>query len=1064
MIDLQGTPLWRAFARRANDGQREMVRVLTTRAADRLDRVVETLPTYTLHNRVHALNVVERMGDLLGARVDDVTAVEGALLILSAYHHDIGMVFTPEERAAIREERWFPQFLDRHPDAFLAVEAASGDLPIEIAEWYCRWRHADRVTVYLDGLPPESLGWGVVSLKDWLAVVCRSHNQDHTVLRDDVVYKTDLLVGGDRSDLRMCAVLLRLADILDFDNSRSPDGVYEHLGLGRRQTSRETHSDVEWRKHLASEGFTFPKDPKERQAPYLLGYSAAPQRPAVEHDLREFLDVIEGELGRSAGVLGSCSPRWRDLVLPDRIDRSNIHSQGYKYGPYRFDLDRHQVLELFMGENLYESPYSFVRELLQNAIDASRHRRFYERSRGDDRFEPAPIRVSEWRDEDHRHWVRFDDFGMGMSEEIVREFFLKVGESYYSSSSFRAEVLRSQSKESREFVPISRFGIGVLSCFVVGDQVEVSTLRAGPGDAGQPAIRLSLPGLESFYTLQVEGEMSAEPMPAPDGKEPGYRALPGTSVAVRIDARKEAGQLNLREVIEKYVFAPPVSVEFEHEHLGGDPSVLVDRPWLAPRTVPLEPEEQSMIEATVGRELPDPVTLRILPLDLTKASPHPEVAGQLVAVFPSGGEALRRALQPGAALRAIELEDVKTVGLSRYGYDWENREITLEYDRVVRGPWGPEEALRTIKAALESVRDTAERAELTRALEHVRRRLTEAEEGHHDRPSLSMTDRLRAVKVPDAVGPLSPRPIILSHNGVRVPDLSWTVPGVACETPDGTTGFLFGCVQLSDRLRPDVSISRDTLRGVAWNIHSAVTLALLRALDQAGEDLAAWSLNDLLQLPPSAEELGVMLDDPLFLREDGWLSIPIIDVGTGRRSILQMRQAVASGKRIVLPEIQTMELLGSTTYAAGSSYFLLLCAQGLLQTNLQLAWVRDGHSANWSCVVHSADPPALPEGLRLFPPLFFVPYEGSRLLREGFRALNLHHPFSQWLVQAAPSLRRTYPELLSALREALSQSFLDSADETATHVNAILDRLRQLEPAGPLPRIAYLKAVDLGWD
>lgn len=135
MIELERTVLWQAFAAAADDGQREMVRRLTERAADRLDRVVETFPTYTLHNRVHALNVVERMGDLLGPRVEEVTALEGAMLLLSAYHHDIGMVVTSEERVAIREERWFPHFLDRHPDAFLAVERADGEVPPDIAEW-----------------------------------------------------------------------------------------------------------------------------------------------------------------------------------------------------------------------------------------------------------------------------------------------------------------------------------------------------------------------------------------------------------------------------------------------------------------------------------------------------------------------------------------------------------------------------------------------------------------------------------------------------------------------------------------------------------------------------------------------------------------------------------------------------------------------------------------------------------------------------------------------------------------------------------------------------------------
>jgi hypothetical protein len=36
-----------------------------------------------------------------------------------------------------------------------------------------------------------------------------------------------------KADLLFCAILLRLADILDFDNSRTPDEVYTYLELAR---------------------------------------------------------------------------------------------------------------------------------------------------------------------------------------------------------------------------------------------------------------------------------------------------------------------------------------------------------------------------------------------------------------------------------------------------------------------------------------------------------------------------------------------------------------------------------------------------------------------------------------------------------------------------------------------------------------------------------------------------------------------------------------------------------------------------------------------------------------
>src|ERR1051326_8477963 len=179
-----------------------------------------------------------------------------------------------------------------------------------------------------------------------------------------------------QADLRFCAILLRLGDILDFDGSRSPQMVYKFLRLERRRNRKETTSDSEWRKHLASDGFRFPPN---RSHNFQLTIAAGPDDPAVEYDLRQFLAAIEEELSDCAVLVESCSTRWRDFSLPGSIDRRGIKSNGYIYGEYRFTLEQHHILDLLLGENLYENPYVFVRELLQNSIDASRHREFLEK-------------------------------------------------------------------------------------------------------------------------------------------------------------------------------------------------------------------------------------------------------------------------------------------------------------------------------------------------------------------------------------------------------------------------------------------------------------------------------------------------------------------------------------------------------------------------------------------------------------------------------------------------------------------------------------------------------------
>ncbi|HWW76955.1 MAG TPA: hypothetical protein VNZ44_16260, partial [Pyrinomonadaceae bacterium] len=430
MTELENTKLWKAFEARANVDQNKMVRDLAKRAADRLDLIRDTFPTYTLHNRVHALNVVELMGRLLGPDIEKVSPLEGAVLILSAYCHDIGMVFDDEERSTIAGEADFAKFLRTHPEAAVRV-GKSKTVPVDVAEAYCRWIHPDRVFNFLRQVPDGELRWGGTPLLPMLGAVCKSHGYDVKELKDEV-FQTNF---RNEADLRFCAVLLRLADILDFDNTRAPEEVYKYLGLARRDEPRKEVSDVEWRKHLALEGFRFPDD--RGGARYALKVLASPDHPAVEYDVRQFLDIIESEFQQCTGLLAHCSDRWRGFRLPTEIDRSDIVSNGYRYGEYRFTLEQKRILELLMGENLYENPFVFIRELLQNAIDTTRHRLYFERSRGNQDYRPEPIAVSTWLDEDSYQWVRIDDHGMGMNEEIIRKFFLKVGESYYSSAQFR---------------------------------------------------------------------------------------------------------------------------------------------------------------------------------------------------------------------------------------------------------------------------------------------------------------------------------------------------------------------------------------------------------------------------------------------------------------------------------------------------------------------------------------------------------------------------------------------------------------------------------------------------
>jgi molecular chaperone HtpG len=125
-----------------------------------------------------------------------------------------------------------------------------------------------------------------------------------------------------------------------------------------------------------------------------------------------------------------------------------------------FQVDLRGIVDL-LSHHLYASPRVYVRELLQNAVDAITARR------ADEPTAPAEIRL-ESPDATGDGTLRVHDSGVGLTEVQVHELLATIGR-----SSKRDELGFAR----HEF--LGQFGIGLLSCFLVADRIEVHTRRGG---------------------------------------------------------------------------------------------------------------------------------------------------------------------------------------------------------------------------------------------------------------------------------------------------------------------------------------------------------------------------------------------------------------------------------------------------------------------------------------------------------------------------------------------------------------------------------------------------------
>jgi hypothetical protein len=196
--------------------------------------------------------------------------------------------------------------------------------------------------------------------------------------------------------------------------------------------------------------------------------------------------------------------------------------------------------------------------------------------------------------------------------------------------------------------------------------------------------------------------------------------------------------------------------------------------------------------------------------------------------------------------------------------------------------------------------------------------------------------------------------------------------------------------------------------------------------------------------------LGAVVDDPLLFDDGGWLEEAIINTAEG-----------ATTTRALLASPQEVPLAGGlgAQWSEGAD-FLGICAAVLLQLNVELAWVATEHIYTWRCVARGPRATAVGEELMLFPPLFFIPYEGSDLLVTTGHAINTNHPFAGWLQSKAVVLSEHYPGILSTLRGRLSDLRSYSADDDALEqIRGALDRLRQLDrDLAPPPSAVPTKA------
>ncbi|MDD9999712.1 MAG: molecular chaperone HtpG, partial [Rhodospirillaceae bacterium] len=256
---------------------------------------------------------------------------------------------------------------------------------------------------------------------------------------------------------------------------------------------------------------------------------------------------------------------------------------------FNFKAEVKQLLHL-MVHSLYSNKEIFLRELISNASDANDRLRFESLSQPDLLDDDPELGIRVTLDPDAGTLVVSDN-GIGMSRDEIVE---QLGTIAHSGTARFLESLDGKAKEDSTL--IGQFGVGFYSSFIVAEQVEVLSRRAG-ADAAE-SVRWASSG-DGSYTL-----------------EPAEKEARGTSIRLTLkpDEKEFLESFRVSALIRKYSdhIAFPVTLgtagkDAEADDPDSDEPVNKAKAlWARPRTE-VEDEEYVEFYKHIAHDFNDPL-------------------------------------------------------------------------------------------------------------------------------------------------------------------------------------------------------------------------------------------------------------------------------------------------------------------------------------------------------------------------------------------------------------------------------------------------------------------------
>ena len=268
--------------------------------------------------------------------------------------------------------------------------------------------------------------------------ICKGHRiiDLHSKEYDDMTFGQ-----GIRIQIRFLSALLRIADETDITHSRTPEVIYYTLNPSGA-------SEDEFKKHLNISGIG------QLDEPHKIYITGIVRDPKGAQTLRNLAIKIQRELDSVKSILTQ-NGLFLDVV------ELKMETRGFIDKPIAFEINRNKIVDLLIGKHLYGKVDVAIRELVQNSIDTCKLKSVIT-----NKYVPtiSLVRLD-------NNTLIISDNGSGMSFSEAKRFLSSIGTSFYQSDEFKKTL------GNKVYDPISYFGIGLLSSFLIADGLTIETKK-----------------------------------------------------------------------------------------------------------------------------------------------------------------------------------------------------------------------------------------------------------------------------------------------------------------------------------------------------------------------------------------------------------------------------------------------------------------------------------------------------------------------------------------------------------------------------------------------------------